>query len=109
MFHATFFHVVETVKVRGMARNIKTGDISRYFHNQVEKKPLISGVVSGCAGALSGSLGFITTFNYLTRWFIERRQYDQLDFRLKNFIIYLASDFVGCNLKLVFEARKQMI
>ena len=29
-FHATLFHVIETVKVRGMARNL-TQDVSYYF------------------------------------------------------------------------------
>jgi hypothetical protein len=32
-FHAIFFHFIETVKVRGMARNLKTGDTSLYFKN----------------------------------------------------------------------------
>lgn len=36
-FHATVFHFIETVKVRGMARNLKE-DVSLYFKNQVEKK-----------------------------------------------------------------------
>lgn len=37
MFHATFFHVVETIKVRGMARNLKD-DVSLYFNNKVQTK-----------------------------------------------------------------------
>ena len=32
MFHATFFHFIDTIKVRGMARNL-TGDVSLYFKN----------------------------------------------------------------------------
>lgn len=38
MFHNTCFHFIETVKVRAMSRNIKTGDISLYFANKVENK-----------------------------------------------------------------------
>ena len=37
-FHATLFHVIDTIKVRGMARNLKTGDVSHYFKNQVINK-----------------------------------------------------------------------
>ena len=33
MVHNTIFHFIETVKVRGMARNLKTGDVSLYFAN----------------------------------------------------------------------------
>ena len=32
MFHSTFFHFIETIKVRAMARNL-TGDVSLYFKN----------------------------------------------------------------------------
>ena len=66
MFHNTMFHFVETLKVRGQARNLKTGDISLYFHNKVEQKPLISGVVAGFFGAGMGGLTFMTSYNYLT-------------------------------------------
>lgn len=31
--HNTVFHFVETVKVRGQARNLVAGDISHYFKN----------------------------------------------------------------------------
>ena len=58
--HNTLFHFVETVKVRGQARNLVSGDHSHYFKNQVEKKPLISGVVSGFLGALAGAATFMT-------------------------------------------------
>lgn len=34
MFHNTFFHFIETIKVRGMARNLKD-DVSHYFSNKV--------------------------------------------------------------------------
>ena len=52
------FHVIETVKVRGQARNLVSGDVSHYFKNQVEKKPLISGIVSGFLGAATGAIAF---------------------------------------------------
>ena len=34
--HTTLFHFIETVKVRGQARNLVSGDISHYFQNKVE-------------------------------------------------------------------------
>lgn len=37
-FHNTAFHFVETLKVRGMARNLRTGDVSMYFANKVQNK-----------------------------------------------------------------------
>ena len=37
-FHNTAFHFIETVKVRGMARNLRSGDVSLYFANQVQTK-----------------------------------------------------------------------
>lgn len=64
-FHATMFHFIETVKVRGMARNL-TADVSFYFKNQVQNKPMISGVISGFLGAAAGGLTFVTTYNFLT-------------------------------------------
>lgn len=36
-FHATMFHFIETVKVRGMARNLFE-DVSYYFKNGVQNK-----------------------------------------------------------------------
>ena len=32
-FHATVFHIIDTVKVRGMARNLAGSDVSFYFKN----------------------------------------------------------------------------
>lgn len=64
--HSIFFHFIETVKVRGMARNLMSGDVSLYFKNNVEKQPLISGVVSGFMGAFAGGLTFMTCFNMFT-------------------------------------------
>ena len=64
--HNVLFHFIETVKVRGQARNLKGGDVSHYFKNQVEKKPLISGIISGFLGAATGGLAFMTMHNFLT-------------------------------------------
>ena len=71
MFHETLFHFIETVKVRGQARNIVSGDISGYFKNEVVKKPLISGVISGFFGAGSSALTFMTFHNMLTQQFFS--------------------------------------
>jgi len=71
--HATFFHFIDTLKVRGMARNLVSGDISHYFKNRVQEKPLISGVVSGFLGAAMGSLTFMTVHNYMTLYMYANR------------------------------------
>ena len=117
--HNTFFHFIETVKVRGQARNLVSGDISHYFKNQVEKKPLISGVVSGFFGSAIGALTFWTLHDYLTlklychspsqvnNGVLGRMQ--QWDFRVKNIAIFAASDFCASVTKLMFEVRKQQI
>ena len=125
--HNVLFHFIETVKVRGQARNLKGGDVSHYFKNQVEKKPLISGIISGFLGAATGGLAFMTMHNYLTiqlycnqvglgqgrnrqaegSKFLQHLQ--GWDFRAKNILIYAASDFVGSFAKVQFEVRKQLI
>ena len=38
MVHNIMFHFIETVKVRGMARNLRSGDYSKYFENKVINK-----------------------------------------------------------------------
>ena len=38
IFHNTSLHFIETLKVRAMARNLKSGDVSMYFANKVENK-----------------------------------------------------------------------
>jgi hypothetical protein len=115
--HNTFFHLIETVKVRAQARNVASGDISHYFKNQVEKKPLISGVVSGFCGAAAGSFAFMTTYCHLTNAFYSNIYKDnpvaervkRWDFRYKNLLIYGISDFTASILKAPFEVRKQLI
>jgi hypothetical protein len=72
MFHNTAFHFMETLKVRGMARNLVSGDHSGYFKNKVTKQPLISGVVSGFMGAGMGGLTFMTFHNLLTQYLYGR-------------------------------------
>ena len=126
--HNTFFHFVETVKVRGQARNIVSGDISHYFQNKVEKKPLISGVVSGFLGAAAGALTFMSIHDYLTLQFycntygrssgavnpmLENSKVlnaiQGWDFRAKNILIFVVSDFCASLTKVQFEVRKQLI
>jgi hypothetical protein len=70
---------------------------------------MISGVISGFLGAAAGGLTFITTYNFLTQYFYSSKQYLDWDFRLKNFMIYLSSDFTASFAKLFFETRKQLI
>ena len=126
--HNTLFHFVETVKVRGQARNIVSGDISHYFKNKVETKPLISGVISGFFGAAAGAATFMTVHDLLTLQFycntygrshgavpiwaedstlLNRIQ--SWDFRKKNVLIFVTSDFFASLAKVQFEVRKQLI
>ena len=90
----------------------------------MEKKPLISGIISGFLGAATGGLAFMTMHNYLTiqlycnqvglgqgrnrepegNKLLQRLQ--GWDFRAKNILIYAASDFVGSFAKVQFEVRK---
>jgi len=104
--HSIFFHFIETVKVRGMSRNLKSGDISHYFKNNVEQKPLISGVVSGFLGAMAGSITFMTSFNLLTKYFYRSPKFNNWDFRAKNLLIYSLSDFSASFSRIFFETRK---
>ena len=108
MFHNTMFHFIETIKVRGQARNLVSGDISGYFENNVVKKPLISGVIAGFFGAGCGALSFMTCHNYLTQK-LYQYNYEGYDFRAKNMIIYLASDACASLAKIPFETRKQLV
>lgn len=70
---------------------------------------MISGVVSGFLGSAAGSLTFISTYNLLTHHFYSEKKYSNWDFRLKNFIIYLTSDFTSSFARVFFETRKQLI
>ena len=65
--------------------------------------------MSGFLGAAAGSLTFITTFNALTYSFHTNKKYDDWDFRLKNYLIYMGSDFSASFARVFFEARKQLI
>jgi len=102
-----------------MARNLKTGDVSLYFANKVEKKrkypllfdlvALISGVVSGFFGAGIGGLTFMTSYQYLTQQIYAKERIGWLndkDFRIKNTFIYTCSDVVATITRLPFETRK---
>lgn len=64
--HTTFFHFIDTVKVRLQARNAAGEDISHFYKNKVKEAPLISGVVSGFLGAAAGSMTFMFLHDYLT-------------------------------------------
>jgi hypothetical protein len=70
---------------------------------------LISGVISGFLGAAAGSLTFISTYNSLTYYFNTNKEYVDMDFRLKNMLIYIASDFTSSFVRTPFEVRKQLI
>ena len=109
--HNTLFHFIETVKVRGQARNTATGDYSNYFKNKVEQKPLISGLVSGFFGAVVGGVAFMSTYNAMTYQLYASNSNlapycGDLDFRIKNLMIYFCSDLVGSTVKAPFEVRK---
>ena len=70
---------------------------------------MISGVISGFLGAAAGSFTFITTFDQMTYYFYSNKKYADWDFRLKNYIIYLISDFNASIAKVLLETRKQLI
>ena len=70
---------------------------------------MISGVISGFMGAAAGGLTFVTTYNFLTQYLYSQKRYVEWDFRLKNFMIYLASDFTSSFSRIFFETRKQLI
>ena len=118
IFHNTSLHFIETLKVRAMARNLKTGDVSMYFANKVEKKrkyhhlktaALISGVVSGFFGAGLGALTFMTSYEYLTQQIYAKQRVSFLkeaDWRIKNTVIFTLSDIVATFARLPFETRK---
>jgi len=85
-----------------------SGDISGYFANEVVKKPLISGVISGFFGAGSGALTFMTFHNLLTSKFFTP-EWENVDFRAKNMLIYLTADVFASVARLPFETRKQLV
>lgn len=109
--------------MRAQARNLKSGDISLYFKNNVKEAPLISGVISGFLGAAMGSMTFMTLHNYLTTYLYSnvglsgqvtqndgmRGKLQSLDWRLKNLLIFSTSDFCASFTKVMFEARKLRI
>lgn len=62
--------------------------------------------MSGFFGAGIGALTFMTSYNLLTDIFYNNPKYNDVDFRKKNMMIYLASDIFASAAKLPFEARK---
>lgn len=83
-------------------------NVLHHFINYIDIA-LISGVVSGFLGGAAGSLTFISSFNALTHYFYTTKKYSDWDFRLKNFCIYIISDFAASFAKIFFETRKQLI
>ena len=94
----------------------------------MEKKPLISGVISGFFGALAGAMTFMTVHDQLTLLLYcntygrssgavpKSLENSKLlnsiqgwDFRLKNILIYVTSDIAASVTKVQFEVRKQLI
>ena len=67
---------------------------------------MISGIVSGFFGALAGSFTFINTYNALTFEFYTNERTKDWDFRIKNFLIYIMSDFTASFSRVFFECRK---
>lgn len=65
--------------------------------------------MSGFLGAAAGSLTFISTYNSLTFHMYSSRNYADWDFRLKNFLIYVASDLNASFARIIFETRKQLV
>ena len=78
---------------------------------------MISGVISGFLGALSGAFVFATSFSHLTNVFYSNYFQDigrfnsikSWDFRYKNVLIYAMSDLAASVVKAPFEVRKQLI
>lgn len=62
--------------------------------------------MSGFLGSAAGSLTFISTYNTLTHHFYSKKEYADWDFRKKNYLIYLASDFTSSFARVIFEVRK---
>lgn len=102
------FHFIDTLKVRSQARNLKH-DVSLYFKHQVIDKPVISGLVSGFLGGFVGSFTFIWVHNSLTWRLYTQESYRDIDFRKKNYLIFIASDFWSSFTRIFFETRKQLL
>lgn len=70
-------------------------------------------MVSGFIGAGIGGMAFITSHQVLTQYLYSGRKapswLNELDFRLKNLLIFCTSEIVGSVVKLPFETRKQLV
>ena len=65
--------------------------------------------MSGFTGAGMGGLTFMTCHNILTHKMYADSKYQDLDFRLKNMLIYVCSDLLASLSRLPFETRKQLV
>ena len=72
-------------------------------------RPNISGLVSGFLGGLSGSFTFICVYNAMTWKIYTEDKYRSYDFRYKNYLIFVTSDFWAWFTRIFFETRKQII
>lgn len=89
---------------------------------------MISGVISGFFGAAAGAMTFMAVHDFLTLQFYcntygrssgainpmidnsaALNYIQSWDFKKKNVLIFVASDFVGSFAKVQFEVRKQLI
>ena len=60
-------------------------------------------------GAGIGGMTFMSCHNILTQELFANPKYQDIDFRWKNMVIFITSDFVASFMRLPFEARKQMV
>jgi len=82
------FHFIDTVKVRAQARNLNH-DVGYYFKNQVQYKPVISGLVSGFLGGFSGAFTFIHVYNSMTWRVYTNERFNTWSFKKKNLLIFM--------------------
>lgn len=69
-------------------------------------------MIAGFSGAGMGGLTFMTMHNLLTQKLYggpTDAWYSDLDFRIKNLMIFTASDLVASITKVPFETRKQLV
>jgi len=66
-------------------------------------------MTAGFFGSAAGALTFITVFNEMTQRVYANKRFVDVDFRLKNILIYMVSDFCAGFAKIGFETRKQLI
>ena len=70
---------------------------------------MINGVVSGFWGSFLGSVVFISTYNQLYYALYSWKSTRDMNFKVKNLMSYVASDFTSSFFRIFFEARKQLL